>query len=314
MESGGVVLLLPWLIAYTRREGLRKRDVSQEALEEAKLTRASSACLHAGGAKMAARNLLAEPRSAGNEETWNTLVVKFPPENHAAVSAAATAALASVTEVEDGNAPPWRPDGEYASEVLFDVINSRSTVSGSGNDGQRRSAGNEETWNTLVVKFPPENHAAVSAAATAALASVTEVEDGNAPPWRPDGEYASEVLFDVINSRSTVSGSGNDGQRLAHLPSIIHTDMGREEFGRGIATFSRRIVDEPDAFPPEFWQLFLLSSLTRLGGKCRPVCVGMTWRRLITAGAMRQWRPPLEEVQREVRQFGVAVPGRAEHA
>ncbi|CAN0586685.1 unnamed protein product [Laminaria digitata] len=28
---------------------------------------------------------------------------------------------------------------------------------------------------------------------------------------------------------------------------------------------------------------------------------------------MRQWRPQLEEVNREVRQFGVAVPGGVEH-
>ena len=38
----------------------------------------------------------------------------------------------------------------------------------------------------------------------------------------------------------------------------------------------------------------------------------MTWRRLITAGAVRQWRPRLEEVNREVGQFGVAVPGGVE--
>ena len=87
---------------------------------------------------MAARNLLAEPRSAGTEETWSTLVAKFPPEDHAAVSAAAAAAvLASATEVEYVNAPPWRPDDEYASEVLFAVISSRSPLSGPGNDGQR---------------------------------------------------------------------------------------------------------------------------------------------------------------------------------
>ena len=80
-----------------------------------------------------------------------------------------------------------------------------------------------------------------------------------------------------------------------------------------MTTFWRRLVDESGAFPPEFWQLFLQSSLTARGGKCRPVCVGMTWMRLITAGAMRQWRPRLEEVHREVRQFGVAVPGGVEH-
>ncbi|CAN0441948.1 unnamed protein product, partial [Laminaria digitata] len=36
----------------------------------------------------------------------------------------------------------------------------------------------------------------------------------------------------------------------------------------------------------------------------------MAWRTLITAGAMRQW---LEEVNREVRQYGVAVPGGVYH-
>ena len=117
-----------------------------------------------------------------------------------------------------------------------------------------RSTGNGETWDTLMAKFPPENLAAVSAAAAAAvLASGTEVEDGNAPPWRPDDEYASEVLFDVINSRSALSGPGNDGQRFAHLHSIIQTDIGRKEFGSGVTAFWRRIVDEPDSFPPEVW-------------------------------------------------------------
>ena len=33
----------------------------------------------------------------------------------------------------------------------------------------------------------------------AVLASATEAEDGNAPPWCPDNEHTSEVLFDVIS-------------------------------------------------------------------------------------------------------------------
>ena len=85
----------------------------EEASAEAKLERASSACRHAEGVKVAARNLLAEPRSEGNEEAYNTLVSKFPSEDHAVASAAAVAAvLASATEVEDRKAPPWRPDDE----------------------------------------------------------------------------------------------------------------------------------------------------------------------------------------------------------
>ena len=43
--------------------------------------------------------------------------------------------------------------------------------------------------------------------------------------------------------------------------------------------------------------------------KCRFVCVGMTRRRLIAAGTMRQWRPRLEEANREARQLGVGVRG-----
>ncbi|CAN0569338.1 unnamed protein product, partial [Laminaria digitata] len=58
---------------------------------------------------------------------------------------------------------------------------------------------------------------------------------------------------------------------------------------------------------------FLQSSLTALGETCRPVCVGMAWRTLVTVGAMPPWRPRLEEVNREVRQYGVAVPGGVEH-
>ena len=57
--SGDIALLLPWPMAFTK--GREPRDAALEASEEAKLERASSACPHAGGVKVAARNLLAEP-------------------------------------------------------------------------------------------------------------------------------------------------------------------------------------------------------------------------------------------------------------
>ena len=131
-------------------------------------------------------------------------------------------------------------------------------------------------------------------------------------PRLPDNEYASKMLFDVISSRSALSGPRRRSC-FVHLQSIIHTDIGWKEFGRGMAAFWRKIVDEPGVVPPEFWQLFLQSSLTALGEKCWAVCVGMAWRRLISTGAMRQWRLRLEKVNREVGQFGVAVLGGVEH-
>ena len=66
-ESGDILLLRPWLMAFTRGGDSRPRDAVHKASEEAKLERASSACRHAGGVRVAARNLLAEPRSPGTE-------------------------------------------------------------------------------------------------------------------------------------------------------------------------------------------------------------------------------------------------------
>ena len=166
-ENGDIIHLLPWRMAFTRKGDSRQRD---------RRTRTGVISVRGRGQSVVAPNVLAEPRPAGNEETWNTLVAKFPSQDHAAVSAAAV-------------------------EVV--------------------------------------------------LASVTDGEDGNYPPWRPDDEYVSEVLFDVINSSSALSGPKNGCQILAHLEFIIHTDIGREEFERGMTAFWRRVVEEPDVFPPE---------------------------------------------------------------
>ena len=117
------------------------------------------------------------------------------------------------------------------------------------------------------------------------------------------------MALDVINSRNALSGVERDRLRFSHLQSIIMTGFGRETFGAGIEAFWRRISNDPGAFPPEFWQLFMQFNLTALGEKYRPVCVGMTWRRLIAAGTMRQWRPRLEEINREARQRGRSSRG-----
>ena len=102
-------------------------------------------------------------------------------------------------------------------------------------------------------------------------------------------ECASKVLFDVVSSRSALSGPENDAQQFAHLQSIIDTDIGREESGRGMTAL-------------------LQSSLTALGKSAGRFA--WAW---LGGGAMRQWRRRLKEVNREVSQFGVAVPGGVEH-
>ena len=69
VERGDIVLPLLWLMAFIRGGDSRPRDAAQEASEEAKLERISSTRRDTGGVKLAAGNLLAELRSAGNEET-----------------------------------------------------------------------------------------------------------------------------------------------------------------------------------------------------------------------------------------------------
>lgn len=56
----------------------------------------SSARRYAGVVNVAARTLVAESRSVGNEETWATQSANYPPGSYAAVSAAAAAATTAV--------------------------------------------------------------------------------------------------------------------------------------------------------------------------------------------------------------------------
>ena len=48
VENGDIVLLLPWLMTFSRGGDSRQRDAGQEAPEEEKLERASSSCRYAG--------------------------------------------------------------------------------------------------------------------------------------------------------------------------------------------------------------------------------------------------------------------------
>ena len=117
------------------------------------------------------------------------------------------------------------------------------------------------------------------------------------------------MAFEVIISGNALSGAGRDGLRFTQLHPIIRTQIDQAHFGADIEAFWRRMVDEPDVLPPEFWGLFLQSNRTALGGECRPRCVGMTWRRRTAAGTMREWRPRMEKLDIEERQHGVEVSG-----
>ena len=90
--------------------------------------------------KDAARALLAEQPSPGNDTTWERLRAKFPDEDPASVEQAIQDTIAeSRIEDKEGSGPRWRPEQEFDPKVLIAVIKSRSSNSGAGNDGQRFS-------------------------------------------------------------------------------------------------------------------------------------------------------------------------------
>ena len=94
-------------------------------------------------------------RLGRQRETWGALVVNFSPEDHAAVSAVATAAmLASATEGEEGRAPPYRSRDEYASQVLNYIISSSSALSGPRH-GSLRFAHLQSTINSKILCEEP---------------------------------------------------------------------------------------------------------------------------------------------------------------
>ena len=140
VERADLTTILPWLMEYAEGTATRLRGPAREATDAAKFKSAASACRHPGGITIAARGLLEGPRAPRNEVTWTIVKVKFPEDDQNSVQETATAArVASVTEPEEGRGPTWRPEGEFNPQVAFEVINSRSALSGSGSDGLRFS-------------------------------------------------------------------------------------------------------------------------------------------------------------------------------
>lgn len=161
---------------------------------------------------------------------------------------------------------------------------------------EMRAPGSEATRERVKSKLPEKDQTTVSeAAAVAVAASASDWEGGSGPKWYPGEAFNPPIALEVIKSRNALSGAGSDSLRFSCLQLIIRTLFGRERLALvRTEVLWRRIIDDPNAFPPEFWQLFLQSNLA-LGEKDRPVCVGTTRRCTLAAGTVRQWRPRLEE-------------------
>ena len=141
---------------------------------------------------------------------------------------------------------------------------------------------------------------------------MTEREEGSGPTWRQKGEFNPQVTFESSTLAThyqergmTVcvfrTNSPSPGHNLAKNTSASTL----KPSGGGLwinLTLSRR----------RFGSCFYCQPHGP-GEKCRPICVGMTWRRLIAAGTMREGRPRMEELNLEARQYGVGVSEGVEH-
>lgn len=129
----------------------------------------------------------------------------------------------------------------------------------------------------MPAQFCAEDGEILMAAAEATIAtSRARLASGENAAWRPGDDYDPQTTMDVVKSRYVLSVSSNDGLVFAHLQCFLNIPEGKSGVGPAKGYFRRRIMGQPDAFPPEFWQLSLQRNLTALGTKCRPICIGLT--------------------------------------
>ena len=127
-------------MGYTRRASARRSNPAHEATGEAKFKGHHQSAATRGGATVATRSLLAEPRAPGSEATWERVKAKFPDEDQTSTSEAAAAAVeARSSDSENGSGPKWRPEGEFDPQVALEAINSQNALPEAGSDGLRFS-------------------------------------------------------------------------------------------------------------------------------------------------------------------------------
>ena len=127
-------------MGYTRRASARRSNPAHEATGEAKFKGHHQSAATRGGATVATRSLLAEPRAPGSEATWERVKAKFSDEDQTSIYESAVAVVeASASDSEKVSGPNWRPEGEFDPQVALEVINSRKALSGAGSDGLRFS-------------------------------------------------------------------------------------------------------------------------------------------------------------------------------
>ena len=161
--------------------------------------------------------------------------------------------------------------------------------------------------------FPEEGQTCVSGAVVAAAAaSSSDPEDGSGPNWRRREEFVPQVALEVISFSQRVIRRGKRRPTFFTLAANNQGWLRAQKLELALKFIWRKVIDDPNAFPPESWQLFLPSNLIALGEKRHPVCVGMTWRRLLAAGTMPQWRRRLEETNREASQLELEYGGGVE--
>ena len=101
-------------MGYTRRASARRSNPAHEATGEAKFKGHHQSAATRGGATVATRSLLAEPRAPGSEATWERVKAKSPDKNQASVSEAAAAVMeANASDSEEGSGPKWRPEQNF---------------------------------------------------------------------------------------------------------------------------------------------------------------------------------------------------------
>lgn len=92
------------------------------------------------------------------------------------------------------------------------------------------------------------------------------IQEGSGPTWRAKESLALRGLSISSTLAAHYQERGVKICAFRTSSPLPGPNYEKKYFGTDIETFWKRMVDEPDAFPPEFWKLFLQSNLTAMGG------------------------------------------------
>lgn len=161
---------------------------------------------------------------------------------------------------------------------------------------------NEDTFRKVREIFGGEDVSEIAAAGAAAVGVSRRLPDPNGGA----ADYGLDTLIAVVRQRNAMSVTGNDGPLSPPSECPLHCRGQRKSRLSHERSWVAR--HGADRHPRADLRIFVAkNSVNALEEKCRTIFVGFILRRTLAAGAIRQHRVVLKDMNLSGRQYGRAV-------